>query len=43
MNIGKWIKIAGKVIAAAPAIVAVIKPIVAKKKRQVEREDSAGA
>ena len=43
MNIGKWLKIAGKVIAAAPAIVAVVKPIVAKKKRQVDREDSAGA
>ena len=43
MNIGKWIKIIGKVIAAAPAIVAVVKPIITRKKRQVEREDSAGA
>jgi hypothetical protein len=42
MNL-KILKIVGKVIAAAPAIVAVVKPIVAKKKRQVDREDSAGA
>lgn len=43
MNLGKLLKIAVKVVKAAPAIVAVVKPILRKKKRQVEREDSAGA
>jgi len=40
MNLGKLFKIAVK---AAPAIVAVVKPILRKKKREVDAADSAGA
>lgn len=43
MNLGKLLKIAVKVVKAAPAIVAVVKPILRKKKREVDAADSAGA
>ena len=41
MNIGRILKLAAKVIAAAPAIVAVVKPLVKGKKR--DTADDAGA
>jgi hypothetical protein len=43
MNLGKMLKIAVKVVKAAPVIVAAVKPILRKKKREVDQADSAGA